>query len=247
MLAGPLIGHICIWLLMLWMKNADLEPPAPTSHSSRSPANGPETIALRRMRPGNALSDFVKAMREEDDAPAQTSSRLTPGIPTRIHIHSPKPAIPSPLFPLSAPLTNNPLEMPRDPRIQTFSHQMNASIDMSTTKSPRPVKTACLASLLEENENNHASNRSALSPPSYSELIDEANSIPLSQSPVNQAMTHPGPGRRVCFTPHIRVASTGAQLFPTNEYNPLSPNIDLPTSPVRPAVWEEEDEVGIML
>lgn len=40
----------------------------------------------------------------------------------------------------------------------------------------------------------------------------------------------------------MRVISTGAQLFPIDEQNSLSPSIDLPTPPIRPAVWVEEDE-----
>lgn len=265
MLAGPIIGNMIIWLLTLWMAKPDEKPQTP-----RQPRrNGPERIPIRRNKSGTALSDFVKAMREEDAEPPRIASTLTPGIPTRLRIPSPKPMIRTPLFPLSAPLSDETAMTPRNAHLSTFSRQMHGSFDMSISKSSRaPIKlTPPFPPFQEEeededeDENNSASRRSALSPPSYSELIEEANSVPLPQSPIIQAklqshtnnaipqsqnyhnaIAYPGASRRVRFNPHMRVVSTGAQLFPVDEQNPLSPNIDLPTPPIRPAIWVEEEE-----
>lgn len=264
MLAGPIIGNLIIWLLTLLMAKPE-DKPTPCRPQPRS--NGPERIPIRRNKSGTALSDFVRAMREEDAEPPRIASTLTPGIPTRLRIPSPKPMIRTPLFPLSAPLSDETAMTPRNPHFFTFSRPMGGSFDMSISKSPHaPIRLISPFPPFQEededeNENNNTSERSPLSPPSYSELIEDANSVPIPQSPVIQenlqshtntaihqpqnyhnAIAYSGASRRLRFTPHMRVVSTGAQLFPVDEQNPLSPNIDLPTPPNRPAVWVEEDE-----
>jgi hypothetical protein len=240
MLVGPLIGNFCVWLLMLWMKRSDPEPPA------RQPSirvDGPEMIPFGSKKRGSALSDFVKAMREADDEPIQTST-LTPGMPTRINIHSPKTNTLSPLFPLSAPLTNETCMSPGNFHDSTFSLQISGFIDSSILKTPSPTNKSAfgLNALDEEDDSQY---QSAQSPPSHAELLNEARSIPLPQSPPHQPTTFsPSEGRRVRFSPHVRTISTGSQLFPADQQRPLLPNVYMPTPPIRPVVWDEEDEDG---
>ncbi|KAE9962167.1 hypothetical protein BLS_000718 [Venturia inaequalis] len=254
MLAGPVLGNMLIWLLTLWIWNPDDIPQTPRQPQPRR--NGPERIPIRHNKSGTALSDFVRAMREEDAEPPRTASTLTPGIPTRIRIPSPKPFIHTPLFPLSAPLSGELVVTPRSPHLSTFARQMNTTIDTTISASPHATALPFPPFKIEYGDHNDGTSpRSAPSLPSYPGLVDEANTIPLPQSPLIEAkfqphtknaipppqnfhenMTHPGSSRRVRFTPRTRVVSTGAQLFPVDEEDPLSPDVDSLALSVGPAI-----------
>ncbi|TLD39672.1 hypothetical protein E2P81_ATG00659 [Venturia nashicola] len=264
MLAGPVLGNMLIWFLALWIWNPDDEPR--TSRHPQPRREGPERIPIRRNKSGTALSDFVRAMREEDAEPSRTASTLTPGIPTRIRIPSPKPLIRTPLFPLSTPLSAETVMTPRNPHCSTFSSQMNTSIATTLSRSPGAIRNLPFPpfKIVEEDDlKDKTSPRSVLTPASSTELIDEAKAFPLPQAPVfqanlqahaenatssaqhyQQAIPNPGSSRRVRFTPHMRVVSTGAQLFPIDEQNPLSPTAESSTSTTRSNVWVEEEEMG---
>lgn len=198
MLAGPILGNMTIWLLML-LTGAKTEDKPKTPLRPQPRRDGDERIPIRRNKSGTALSDFVRAMREEDVEPPRTASTLTPGVPTRIRIPSPKPIMRTPLFPLSAPLSAETAMSPRNPHLSTFSRQMNGSIDTTMSKSPRAPTNLSLpfsSFVIEEeglNDRTSAHSEAALSLPSYSELIDEANSVSLPQSPTIQANLRPTP------------------------------------------------------
>lgn len=249
MLAGPLFGNILIWFLTLWIRKPDDTPQTTTHHPPPRRNNGPERIPIRRKKPGTALSDFVKAMREEDvkPPPPRTALILTPGIPTRIRIPSPQTIVHTPLFPLSAPLSAETVMTPRNPHVPTFPGQKNQPIDTTPSKSQSPNHAPNLPFPPFEIEDQEAkgyistSSNGKPSPPPSTDLIDEANKIPLPTSPIIQekihshtpnattppstsqnAISHPASSRRVRFTPRVRVVSTGTQLFPVEEEDPLS-------------------------
>jgi hypothetical protein len=235
MLAGPVIGNVVIWLLVLWMKNSAPKPP-PARRPSHS-FDGPETIPIGSKPPGSALSDFVKAMREEDRQ-TDESPAIAPGVPTRIQIHSPKAFILTPLFPLSAPLTDETCMSPCSPLGSNLSRQINGSVDLPITKTSQFSTTVTSTANLLGEKNRSSQQPAEKSSSSAWPLTNKTESVPDLQSCVHQTTASaPSEGWGVRFSPHVRVVSTGAELFPANEQNPLSPTIDLPARPIHPAVW----------
>jgi hypothetical protein len=220
LLAGPLIGNLVVWLLGLYLKaNEPEQPPAPRTEERY---DGREPIPMDRNNPGSALSDFVKAMREEEHETGESSNRTSnrsAGIPARIRIPSPKESMRTPLFPLSTPLSD---DTGKSFRSSLGSHHLtrqdHSSADLTGHRSPgEPAQNFTSSASLQ--------------------------GIPNLRSRVNlPTPTSPGVDEMVRSSPHVRGLSTGELLFLSNEQNLQSSSVNMQASRVRAAFWSENDE-----